>query len=158
MGSTVWIEVRGRGLEETASDSNALKSVGDELDKLAGQLGVVALSHFYDWSEMDAEAEAEICVIQGRPVPDRLKFRNITKQPAEQRAAVGTWFDSTEGLRSVQAIGRLLVKDPQAVSLPTRSHDVERYHRTLIQELKHCEDVLLTAVNSDQPFRLLIVP
>ena len=158
MGSTVWIEVRGRDLKQTVSDSNALNRVGDELDKLAGQLGVFALSHFYDWSEMDAAAEAEMCLIEGRPVPDHLKFRNITKQPADQRATVGTWFDSTEGLHSVQAIGLLLVKDPQAVFLPTGSRDIERYHRNLVRELKHCEDVLLTAVNSGQPFGLLIVP
>lgn len=40
MGHTIWVEVEGRPLKETADDSSTMHRLMDNLDALAGKLGV----------------------------------------------------------------------------------------------------------------------
>ena len=58
MGHTIWVEVRGRSLNETADDSSTMLRLMDKLDTLAVKLGVNKLSEFYDYSELE-EAYAD---------------------------------------------------------------------------------------------------
>jgi len=163
MGSAIWIEVRGRPFKETADDCCKMDRLADELDDVATRLGVPKLSSFFDWTEMTRAADAETAYCELRdglreeePEPE---FRDITGEPLAIREKTGEWFDSGQGLRTIQAVRTDLNQHANAVPLPTHSpEDFERYRRELLEEFQLCERFLVEAVASGQQFRLVIVP
>ncbi|SIO16329.1 hypothetical protein SAMN05444166_2775 [Singulisphaera sp. GP187] len=88
-----------------------------------------------------------------------LEIRDITGEPLSVRDQTGEWFDSVQGLRTMQALRGYLENNRDAIKLPTHSaQDFERYHRELLEEFQLCERFLQEAVESGQQFRLVIVP
>ena len=100
MGSTIWIEVRGRSLKETADDCSKMNRFVDRLDEIASQLDVPKLSGFLDYTEMALEADA---VLAGDDWVS-CGVRDITGEPIEVREAEGEWFDSVQGLRTIRTL------------------------------------------------------
>jgi hypothetical protein len=68
MGSTAWIEMHGRPLRETAFDCSIVHHLIDNLDILAGKLGVQKLSGFYDWSDFEVAIPARAAAASERAV------------------------------------------------------------------------------------------
>jgi hypothetical protein len=163
MGSAIWIEIRGRPFKETADDCCKMHRLADELDDLATRLGVRKLSRFFDWTEMARAADAETAYCEFRdglreeePEPE---FRNITSEPLATRDQEGEWFDSSQGLGTIQALRSYLDEHAEAIELSANSvEDLERYRRELLAEFQLCEQLLIEAVASGQQFRLVIVP
>ena len=83
---------------------------------------------------------------------------NITGEQAI-REQTGEWFDSDDGLRTIEGLRSHLEQHRDAIKLPTHSaEDFERYRAELLEEFKLCERFLKEAVASRQRFRLVVVP
>ena len=148
---TIWVEVHGRPLSETADDSSIMHRLADKLDALADKLGVTRLSAFYDYSELES-AYGDFEEDSARPEVES------DKEPAlEGRQADGEWFDSAVGLRSVQAIRRHLSEHLGDLEF-TPDHSTAHWPKQLMDELKRSEAILQQAAQRGQRFRLLIVP
>ncbi len=149
MGSTVWIEVEGRLGAETHNDMNVLLRLEKPLDVLAEKLGVSKLSSFFDWSVMDAAADAELLAISGAE---------------EHEAGDGTatspdasWFDPAAGLAAIMALRQRLEEDWDALAwTPERSQ--QHWREGLMEDLRFCQTVLEDAIETGRRFRLVIVP
>jgi hypothetical protein len=161
MGHTIWVEVHGRPLNETADDSSIMHRLDRELDALAARLNVPKLTDFYDYSELeeayrefDPEAEA---ADDDDDDGDAEGAEDPAEPTLEGRQAKGEWFDSNQGLTSVRALRAHLREDFDALGFKP---DESRAHwpRQLMQELAKCETILMDAAARGKQFRLLIVP
>lgn len=134
MGNTLWIDVHERSGKETHQDMNILLCLGENLDALADRLGVTKLTAFYDYSPLlEAACDDE-------PSAD----------------ASPSWFDSSQGLKSVRALLDRLDNDWGSLNWQ-EDQSTEHYRSTLLENLRLCERVLEKAVVDRQPFRLMIV-
>lgn len=169
MGHTIWVEVHGRPLEETASDSGIMHHLDRKLDALATKLGVTKLSEFYDYSELeeaygDLDEEPEEGDEAANSEPDDNQDDNSGDDETdssygtpEQRAAQGEWFDSAAGLASVQSLRKHLLD--RFDDLGFRPDDSTRHWPgDLMSELENAEEILADAAARGRQFRLLIVP
>jgi hypothetical protein len=163
MGSTFWIEVKGRSLKETADECGKMCRLKDELDAISTGLGVATLDSFCDWTEMAAAADLEMAFLewqqgdQNEPLPEGSR-QEPTEASVQERAATGDWFDSTAGLKTIRALREHLTRDLTLVRNTTHPDDVPRYHRELLEELELFDRVLGEAIRSVSPFRILVVP
>jgi hypothetical protein len=153
MGHTIWVEIKGRPTKETAQDSSIMHRLMDNLDALAGKLGVQKLSDFYDYSELERaygdfdESEDSEDAAQEEP----------GKPTLEQRQAKGKWFDSTVGVASVRKLREhLAARFADLGFVPDKSKG--HWPKRLMDELTHTEAALNDAAAQGQQFRLLIVP
>lgn len=155
MGHTIWVEINGRPLNETADDSSTMHRLMDNLDVLAGKLGVRKLSDFYDYSELE-EAYADLSD-EGEDTGDDGEEEPAPKPTLEERQAKGEWFDSVVGLDSVRRLHQRLTERFDDLGFkPDRS--TAHWPKQLLDELSHTEAILSEAVSRGQRFRLLIVP
>lgn len=134
MGSTIWIEAKGRPGDETHSDLSILKALDKELDVLADKLGVVKLTDFYDYRQLLEEFGDD-----GEGLPDP------------------SWFDSAKGLHTVKSLRDLLERDFDALNWKP-DDSTRHFPKSLSEDLEFCQTILEEAVARGQPFRLLIVP
>jgi hypothetical protein len=172
MGHTIWVEVHGRPLEETASDSSIMHRLDRKLDALAAKLGVTKLTEFYDYSELEeaygdldeepgerddaGENEADEAADDQDDDGSDDETDSSYGTP-EQRAAKGEWFDSAAALASVQAIRKHLLDHFD--DLGFRPDDSTRHWPgDLMSELENAEEILTDAAARGRQFRLLIVP
>jgi hypothetical protein len=152
MGHTIWVEVRGRPLKETADDSSIMHRLMDSLDELAGRLGLRKLSDFYDSSELEAaygdfDDDAE----------DDSDEEPAAEPTLEEGQSKGDWFDSATGLDSVRRIRERLTEQFDDLGFkpePSTTH----WPKQLMEELERTERILTDAASRNQSFRLLIVP
>ena len=101
MGHTIWVEIHGRSLKETADDRSTMHRLMDNLDAVAAKLGVQKLSDFYDYGELE-ESYADFDD-DGDDSGDTEE--DAQREPTlEERQAKGEWFDSTAGLSSVRKL------------------------------------------------------
>jgi hypothetical protein len=151
MGQTIWVEVHGRPLKETADDSSTMHRLMDNLDVLAGKLGVRKLSDFYDYSELD-EAYGDL-----GDAGEDTEEEPAPEPTLEERQAKGEWFDSAAGLDSVRKLRQRLTERFDDLGFkPDRS--TAHWPKQLLDELSHTEAILNEAASRAQRFRLLIVP
>jgi hypothetical protein len=157
MGDTIWVEVRGRPLEETGADLSFLLRAIFPLDELAAGLGVPAPSGFLDYTEVERDMQDIIDPPEGRG-----RGRGGHRRPEEsvaEREAVGKWFDAAAGLATVRALHRHLEVHPDAVRFKEAAErDERRCREELMNDLRRCERMLAEAVAEGRRFRLLIVP
>ena len=165
MGSTIWTEVRGVPLSETAEDSGKMKRLAEELDAIAVRLGAAKVSHFFDYSEMAREADTLLEELEGgndvgddAAEGDEVETRDVTAESVAEREGAGEWFDSATGLATVRALVQYLAAHPDELPMPTHPSDVGRYRSELLDELRRCEAVLARAASSGKQFRFLLVP
>jgi hypothetical protein len=155
MGHTIWVEVHGRPLKETADDSSTMHRLMDNLDVLAGKLGVRKLSDFYDYSELE-EAYGDLSD-EGEDTEDGGEEESAPEPTLEERQAKGEWFDSAVGLDSVRKLRQRLTERFDDLGFkPDRS--TAHWPKQLLDELSHTEAILNEAASRAQRFRLLIVP
>lgn len=155
MGHTVWVEIHGRPLKETASDSSIMHRLMDNLDALAGTLGVHKLSDFYDYSEL-VKAYGDFGEIDDE-VDDDDNEDAPAEPTLEEGQAKGQWFDSVVGLDSVRKLRQHLAAHFDDLGFkPDRSN--AHWPKQLMDELAHTETILEEAAQRGQRFRLLIVP
>lgn len=161
MGHTIWVEVHGRPLKETADDSSIMHRLMDNLDALANKLGVQKLSDFYDYSELeeaygdwadDAEDDAD----NGDAEEDHEE--DLGREPTlEERQAKGEWFDSAQGLDSIRKLRQHLADRFGDLGF-TPDQSSAHWPELLMDELEHTEKILTEATSRGRRFRLLIVP
>ncbi len=156
MGHTIWVEVHGRSLKETADDSSIMHRLMDNLDELAGRLRVRKLSDFYDYSELEevyGDLEEEDSDSNDSEGEDE-----IPAEPTlEERQAKGEWFDSSEGLKSISALRQRLSERFEDLEFRADS-STDHWPKRLMEELATSEAILKEAAARGQRFRLLIVP
>jgi hypothetical protein len=157
MGHTIWVEVHGRPLKDTADDSGIMHRLMDNLDALAGKLSVRKLSDFYDYSELeeaygefDEEGDADSDDSGGEEERD-------TEPSLEERQAKGEWFDSTEGLKAVRALRQHLSERFEDLGF-TPDSSTDHWPKRLMDELRTSQAILEEAAAKGRRFRLLIVP
>jgi hypothetical protein len=152
MGDTIWVDVQGRAEDELPSDNSLMLRLQDQLARLSAKLGVVKLSDFYDYSELEdyySEFKAD-------GDGTSLKTGDEDEAPAAHQSK-GSWFDPAEALRAVRAIRRHLIQHPGDLGFEpdeTQGH----WPPLLMEELEHCETVLGRAASDKRLFRFLIVP
>ena len=139
MGDTIWLEVHdGRDKTGGDRDYSIMLRLADDLDALAGKLGVPKLSSFYDNSAL---AEAYADEMAGADMP-----------PVEP-----AWFEASAGRQALDAIIRALRENPAAVQMaadPSRGH----WPAMLLGELEACHASLVEAEQRGHRFHFLIVP
>ena len=151
MGHTIWVEVHGRSLKETAGDHSTMDRLMDKLDVLAGKLGVRKLSDFYDYSELEA-AYGDLDDAEGEGNEE-----SAAQPTLEERQARGDWFDSATGLDSIRKLRQRLSEQFDELGFqPDQS--TAHWPEQLLAELIDAEEILTEAASRDQQFRLLIVP
>lgn len=156
MGHTIWVEVHGRPVNETAEDCSTMHRLMDNLDALAGKLGVRKLSDFYDYSELE-EAYGDSGDDVSDDSEDDNEEQNTSEPTLEERQSKGDWFDPAAGLESVRKLReRLAARFDDLGFKPDRSKG--HWPKQLMDELGHTEQVLSDATARGQRFRLLIVP
>jgi hypothetical protein len=126
----------------------------DNLDVLAGKLGVRKLSDFYDYSELE-EAYGDLGD-EGEDTEDDGEEEPAPEPTLEERQAKGEWFDSTVGLGAVRKLRQRLTERFDDLGFkPDRS--TAHWPKQLLDELSHTEAILNEAASRGQRFRLLIV-
>ena len=143
MGNTIWVEIHGRPVAETAEDNSVLYALLDPLDALADRLAVPKLSGFCDYSELEA---------QSADPPEE----DTPEQTLDQRQASGNWSDAAAGAAAVDALRRHLTANFEDLGFkpgPGQS----RWPAALMNELARVETLLDEAAVGGQRFRLLIV-
>ena len=164
MGSTVWFEIQGRPLKETAEDCSKMHRLSDDLDALALQLGVRKLSDFFNYSELSRLAEAEMEALDGIDAGfeddpnEEFEIRDPCAECVAVRESTGEWFDPVQVLKSLAAFRQHLEQRADALEFPTPPSDVPRYRSELLDELRLGERLAADAVSSGRKFRLLLVP
>lgn len=154
MGHTIWVEIHGRPVNETAQDCSTMYRLMDNLDALAGKLGVRKLSDFYDYSEL--EEEYGDLGDEGDESENDDDEEPASEPTLEERQSKGDWFDSTLGLESVRKLReRLTAQFDDLGFKPDRSRG--HWPKQLMDELSHAEKVLSDAASHGQRFRLLLV-
>ena len=98
MGTSVWVLRRDAIDQQDDVDHTRLFDVSDELDKVAGTLGVRKLSDFFDWTDFDVNMSDD------EPLEDY------------QYAATAKWFDPQEAIPAIEALLAHLREDPDAVA------------------------------------------
>lgn len=149
MGHTIWVEVQGRPLKETADDSSVMHHLMDKLDDLAVKLQVSKLSDFYDYSELER-------AYGGLEDDDDFEDEELELSP-EEKQLQGSWFDSELGYVALRTLRHHLTDHFEDLEFkPDKSND--HWPGRLLEELKLSETILENAVANHQAFRLLIVP
>ena len=156
MGNTIWVEVRGRPVKETANDSSTMYRLMDNLDALAQRLGVAKLSGFYDFSALE-EAYGDLDETDDDDSADEETAEEERELTLEERQAKGEWFDSAEGLKAIRALRQRLAEHFDELGF-TPSQSTGHWPKQLMDELTITERILEAAAASQQDFRLLIVP
>jgi hypothetical protein len=155
MGHTIWVEVQGRALKETADDSSTMHHLMDNLDALAGKLRVRKLSDFYDYSELE-EAYADL--VEDDAAASSEIQEEVAKEPTlEERQAKGDWFDAGEGLSSIRMLRQHLAEHFEDLEF-TPDESTPHWPKQLMDELERSEEILQEAAARGRKFRLLIVP
>ena len=158
MGSTIWVEIHGRRLEETGEDLSKMLRVIESLDDLAVGLGVQGLSRYLDYTEMAREAEEVLGPPGNKEAEDEAGRAEPATETVAQRQAVGEWFDAGEALTALRALRGHLEEHPAAVKVGVPDWDEGRYRSELMEELRTCERLVGEAAAEGRRFRLLIVP
>jgi hypothetical protein len=139
MSDTIWLEIHdGRDKAGGDRDHSIMLRLADDLDALAGELGVPKLSSFFDNTAL---ADAYADEMEGADLP-----------PVEL-----AWFDASAGLQTLDAVIRALRDNPAAVQMtpdPSRSH----WPAMLLDELEACHASLVEAEQRGHRFHFLIVP
>src|SRR6185312_15661773 len=143
MGNTIWVEIHGRPVTETAEDMSTMYRLMDNLDKLAGKLGVRKLSDFYDYSELEEEY-GDLGEDGGEDSDEDEKPES--EPTLEERQAKGSWFDSAVGLDPVRKLRERLTEHFEDLDFKS---DRSRGHwpKQLMDELSHTEQVLSEAAS-----------
>lgn len=177
MGLTIWVEVRGRPIDETSYDLSFMHDLIKPLDRLAAGLGVPAISGFLDFTALEREAgefldppaegegggeagamELDALLDAAADADGRREGGGASEETLEERQAVGKWFDSAAGLAAVRAVREHLRANPKAVKLGVPAREERRYRNALMNDLRRCERMLAKAAAEGRQFRLLIVP
>ena len=80
MATSVWVLRQSAAGEGDDFDHSAIFDASDELDRVAGELGVTRISEFFDWTDFDANMSAE------EPLEDY------------EYVAAARWFEPSEAL------------------------------------------------------------
>jgi hypothetical protein len=164
MGHTIWVETHGLPTNETSQDCSVLHRLMDNLDALAGKLGVRKLSDFYDYhlleeeyGDLADETEDDACDDTDAEDEDGGNTLDAREPTLEKRQAKGEWFDSAIGLKSVHALREHLLVHFNDLEF-TAGKSNQHWPDSLMDDLQHCEGLLSDAATRGQKFRLLIVP
>lgn len=133
MSDTIWVDVEGRSSDQLPGDHSIMHRLRRELDDLCAELGVVALSGFYDYSALADQ--------HGQDTDWHSK----------------SWFDPVPALQAIRAISDYLELHPERLDFskePGRKH----WRPLLERELRNCESILEQAVSDGRKFSFLIVP
>jgi hypothetical protein len=136
MGTSVWVLRRDAIDQEDDFDHSRLFDVSEELDKVAGTLGVRKLSDFFDWTDFDVNMSDE------EPLEDY------------EYAATAKWFDPQDAIPAIEALLAHLREEPSAAAHFGQSPDITA---GLVQELEDVLAKLRRAANDGTPFNLCVV-
>ena len=135
MATSVWVLRQSAAGEGDDFDHSAIFDASDELDRVAGDLGVKKISEFFDWTDFDANMSAE------EPLEDY------------EYVAAARWFDPADALPSIESLLAHLKANPAAVEIP----DWDELYAPVLAEL---EDVLVKvrqAASERTRFNLCVV-
>ena len=129
MGDTLWLLFEGRPRKDD-SDHSQMLDYSEELDALAGQLGVMPLSSFFDWTDYQF---------------------NLAEEGLDEDwiAENETWHLPTPAATTLQALISAIDRNP-----PPFRIDADDRHE-LVAELTDCLQKLRTA--SGEYFHLCVV-
>ena len=151
MGMTLWLRVRrGETIEcDDPFDYSLMNCLAPELDSIAVGLGVRPPSEFHEFTDMNRDFA---------DLGEESDGEDEADAPACPAPAVDDygWFDSRDGLASVEALLRHVRDDP---SLFRFEGDSSRGHWRdgLIEELDDCRSGLGRASEQGLPFHLTLV-
>jgi hypothetical protein len=136
MGMTLWIHtLQGRSMTTESDDHSLMYAHSDTLDKLCRQLGVPALSSFFDTTDLEynfagGDDEDEGADTEGSPLDPETGL--------EYGIDDMKWFDSTEGIATLSALRSHI----EAKGVRRLSDDDRRY---LVEEIDDCLEKLEAA-------------
>jgi hypothetical protein len=118
MATSVWVLRQSAAGEGDDFDHSAIFDASDELDRIAGELGITRISEFFDWTDFDANMSAE------EPLEDY------------EYVAAARWFDPAEALQPLERLQAYLKANPGTGEIP----DWDELYPAVLIEL---EDVLV---------------
>jgi hypothetical protein len=136
MGMTLWIHtLQGRSMTTESDDHSLMYAHADTLDTLCRQLGVAALSSFFDMTDLayafpDDDDEQEGGNTEGSPLDPETGL--------EYGIDDMKWFDSSEGIASLTALRSHI----EAKGVGRLSDDDKRH---LVEEIDDCLEKLEAA-------------
>ena len=141
MSDTIWININnGDDIDCNEEDHSIMLALTDELDILAGTLGVKPLSAFYDYTDMEYNLKED---------DDQEDYEEESDIAWSNDQA--TWFNAEEAYGSVTAILESLEANPEVISLG--DYDID----DLIWELEDAQTELEKAIEAEQTFHFCIV-
>lgn len=99
LSDTIWVDVEGRGSDQLPGDHSIMHRLRRELDDLCAELGVVALSGFYDYSALADQ--------HGQDTDRHSK----------------SWFDPVPALQAIRAISDYLELHPERLDFQESGTD-----------------------------------
>ena len=118
MATSVWVLRQSAAGEGDDFDHSAIFDASDELDRVAGELGVTRISEFFDWTDFDANMSAE------EPLEDY------------EYVAAARWFEPSAAVPSLEKLLAHLKANPAAGETP----DWDELYPAMLVEL---EDILI---------------
>jgi hypothetical protein len=135
MGNTIWVEVHGRPLNETADDGSTMHRLMDNLDALAAKLHVRKLSDFYDYSELE-ETYRDLGDESDEEAEGSEDGGYANEPSLEERQAQGKWFDSEVGFQSLRTLRQHLSQRFDDLGF-IADRSTEHWPKQLMDELVH---------------------
>jgi hypothetical protein len=135
MATSVWVLRQSAAGEGDDFDHSAIFDASDELDRVAGDLGVKKISEFFDWTDFDANMSAE------EPLEDY------------EYVAAARWFDPGEALPSIESLLAHLKANPGAGETP----DWDDLYTPVVAELEDVVIKIRQAASEGTRFNLCVV-
>ena len=138
MGNTIWVNVkRDTEIECNEEDHSNMCRLDGKLDGIARERGVSSLSGFFDGSAMAA---------------DFVDFDD----DADVALPEAQWYDSADGLKTIEALLNHVSNDPDLFSFPDDPSRAN-WRSALIEELLDCKSLLTKAAADGLPFHFAII-
>jgi hypothetical protein len=135
MATSVWVLRQSAAGDGDDFDHTAIFDASDELDRVAGDLGVKKISEFFDWTDFDANMSAE------EPLEDY------------EYVAAARWFDPADALASIEALLAHLKVNPGVGETP----DWDELYTPVLVELEDVVIKVRQAASEGTRFNLCVV-
>ena len=136
MGTSVWVLRRDAVDQDDDFDHSSIFDASEQLDQIAGTLGVRKVSEFFDWTDFDASMSTD------EPLEDY------------EYVAAARWFEPGEAIPAIETLLAHLREHPEAVACFSGGSETVS---ALVPELQDVLGKLQRAASENAAFNLCVV-
>lgn len=136
MGTSVWVLRRDAVDQDDDFDHSSIFDASEQLDQIAGTLGVRKVSEFFDWTDFDASMSTD------EPLEDY------------EYVAAARWFEPCEAIPAIETLLAHLREHPEAAACFSGGSETVS---ALVPQLQDVLGKLQRAASEHAAFNLCVV-